>query len=133
VNYDRIDVAIAFRAEHPDDLNPSEATLTQHDAQLFARYDAQIHAEAPLHGIPLTVYNRSKLALFAQLSSKVSPRAQVRDACRYFDAVRPHAVVAHAGAMEEPAIALASDVAESRPALSTAERKPAKAKPRRRT
>ena len=86
--YDRNDVAIAFHAEHCEVLNPGEARLETFSNSMYQRFDAEITRQAPRFEIPLSAYNRSKLALLAVLSPGPTEEVQVRDACTYFAAVR---------------------------------------------
>lgn len=88
-NYDRNIVLIAFRAANPDELNPSEKTLTDFDADLFDIYDETIKKKAEERGIPVNVFTRSMLAYFAARATVKTVPGRVTHACRYFDAVRP--------------------------------------------
>lgn len=106
-NYDRNMVVAAYRAEHPDDLDPKEKTLQDYDADLFARFDAELRKQAPGKGVPLDDFSRSMLVFFASRSDAKTVKTQVQHACRFFDSVRPQAATvtiatAPAGTSEAP-------------------------------
>jgi hypothetical protein len=88
-NYDRNIIVTAYRASHPDDLDPKERTLQQFDGDLFARFDAELRSQAPGMGIPVDDFSCSMLVFFASQSTAKTVRTQVSHACRYFDSVRP--------------------------------------------
>jgi hypothetical protein len=92
-NYDRNIVIAAFRAEHPDQLDPKEQTLRDFDVALFRRYDAELRKQAPDKGIPLDVFSRSALVFFALQSTGKAVSTQVSHACKFFDSVRPQPFV----------------------------------------
>lgn len=88
-HYDRNMVVAAYRAEHPDDLNPKEKTLTDFDADLFSIYEDELRKQALERGIPFNGFTRSMLVFFASRSTAKTVKVQVRHACIYFDSVRP--------------------------------------------
>jgi hypothetical protein len=86
---DRNTVVAAYRAKHPDDLDPKENTLLFFDRSLHDAYEAEITKQAEKAGVPLTQFTRSVLSLYASLSPAKLPATRVKHALKYFDAVRP--------------------------------------------
>ena len=87
--YDRNLALAAYRAKHPNQLDPKEATLVDFDNDLFDLYEAEMQKQASDWGIKLDLFNRSMLAFFANASPSKTPKTRVRHACDYFDSVRP--------------------------------------------
>lgn len=96
-SYDRNMVLAAYRARHPDDLDPKETTLVAFDATLRDAYEREIEAQAEPAGVPLSVFNRSVLALYASMSRAKTPTTRVKHAIRFFNAVRPQSATVVAG------------------------------------
>ena len=92
-SYDRNVVLAAFRTEHPDELDPREQTLLNFDADLFAKYDAEVVKQARELGIPLDTFSRSMLTFFALVASPQSVTKKVAHACSFYNSVRPQLVV----------------------------------------
>lgn len=90
-HYDRNIVVAAYRAEHPDRLDPRESALRDYDAGLFALYDAELRQQAGRKGIPTDAFSLSMLLFFATRSRAVRVDTRVRHGCEYFDSVRPQA------------------------------------------
>ena len=82
-------VLMTFRCHHHEELQPDAQRLIDYDAHLFDTYDAEVSKQAPEHGIPDSLFNRSILVFFANCSRAKAPAVRVRHACTYFDAVHP--------------------------------------------
>jgi hypothetical protein len=91
-SYDRNVVLAAYRSEHPE-LEPKEQTLLNFDADLFARFDAELVKQAQQNGIPLDTFSRSMLMFFSLVASPQTVKTKVSHACTFFNAVRPQLVV----------------------------------------
>jgi hypothetical protein len=89
MNYIPHIVDMAFRAQHPDDLQPAQQDLDDFDADLFTVFDAEVTAQAADNNIPGTLFNRSILVFFAVCSKAKLTKTKVRHACTYFLAVQP--------------------------------------------
>lgn len=87
--YDRNMVLAAYRAEHPDNLEPKPSTLETFDENLRKMYEDLLQEQAPKHGIEPTKFNRSMLVFFAAQSSASKASTRVGHACTYFLAVNP--------------------------------------------
>jgi hypothetical protein len=84
---DRYLVALAFHADNPGKLSPSQASLAQYENTLSVRYDGAIRTF--LTGEQLDPAELRYIAVLAVLSAGQTVAAQVRDACRFYRSVKP--------------------------------------------
>jgi hypothetical protein len=91
MNYIPHIIEMTFRAQHPDDLQPTPQDLDDFDTALFDVFDAEVQTQAadPANNIPNTLFNRSILVFFAVCSKAKLTKTRVRHACTYFLAVQP--------------------------------------------
>jgi hypothetical protein len=87
--YQRNMILVTYRAEHPDNLKPTEGILDVYDADLAEEYDEEIKSQAAEKGITPNKFNRSMLVFFANQSDAASVPKRVEQACTYFLAVKP--------------------------------------------
>lgn len=87
--YHRNMVLAAYRAEHPDNLEPKPSTLTAFEENLRKVYEEELLNQAPERGIDPNKFNRSMLVFFAAQSSARRVSTRVDHACTYFLSVKP--------------------------------------------
>jgi hypothetical protein len=88
-HYNRNMVLAAYRAAHPDNLEVEEETITDFDADLFAKYDEELRDQAAQGNIPITDFNLSMLVFFATRSGAKLVATRVRHAVRFFRSLQP--------------------------------------------
>lgn len=89
MHYDRNLVLAAYRAAHPNALEPEESVLENYDRTLRELYDEEIATQATAAGIPQNDFNRSMLVFFASRSPAVGYQTRVRHAVKFYLKVRP--------------------------------------------
>lgn len=90
MHYDRNIVLCAFRALHPDPLEPTEDRLEKFDGELEKLLDADVRTQAAANGIDVTgSFNLSMLIFFSACSTAKRPETKARHGCTYFLAVNP--------------------------------------------
>ena len=82
-------VICAYRAKHPDVLQPGADRLDALDQALKNKFDAEMRTQAAANGIATTTFNLSMLAFFADQSTATTVTTQVKHACKFFLAVAP--------------------------------------------
>jgi hypothetical protein len=83
VNYLRTWVLAAFRAEHPNERNPTASDLDSYDTSLFNIYETEIQKQTDPN-IPLNPFNRSILVYFATRSEATAAFLQVKHAYEFY-------------------------------------------------
>lgn len=80
-------VALAYHSDNPGDLAPSQTRIAQYGSTLSVRYDGAIRQT--LAGQHLDPAELRYISVLAALSAGQTVTAQVRDACRFYRALKP--------------------------------------------
>jgi hypothetical protein len=89
MHYDRNFVLLAYRAQHPNQLEPADTVLDNFDETLRVRYDSELTSQMTSAGIIDSVFNRAILMFFATCSPAAGFQTKVRHAVKFFQQVKP--------------------------------------------
>ena len=89
MHYLRNMVLAAFRAAHPDEVEPTPNMIDDYDQTLFELFEDELAVQAAENGVDFNDFNRSMLVYFADRSTSPGIDGQVEDAFVYFLKVVP--------------------------------------------